>query len=80
MEIRIDFKTALILILTVIILVLGAYFYRGYDNLAMRQIIVQGETILNQLQMTPQIIDAFRQAGYNIKPQLQPTVDKKEEE
>ena len=80
MEIRIDFKTAFILLLTVIILIGGAYFYRSYENLALRQTITNGENILNQLQISPQIANAFRQIGYNIKPQTQPTLDKKDGE
>ncbi len=72
MEISYDWKTAIISLLTVIVLVGGAYFYRGYEMQAQRRMLTATENVLNQLQLTPQLTNTFRQIGYNIK--VQPAV------
>jgi len=64
--ITISVQAAIITLLSVGILVCGAYFYRGYDLLTMKTQLSNTQVIISQLNFDPQVAAAFRQCGYMV--------------
>ncbi len=71
MEIRISWQSATIILLTVLVLMMGAYFYRGYRIQVMSTTINQTQQVLSQLTLTPQIAQVFKNIGWDIR-EVQP--------
>ncbi len=65
-------QSAVIILLSVLVLVMGSFFYRSYDMQAMSRQLQQTQQLILQLRLDPTIGKAFSEIGYRVNV-AQPT-------
>lgn len=65
-EIRISFSAAIIIFLSVVVLTLGAFIYRSYDLVAMKEKDTKTQELLLQLRVDSQIARPFVALGWKM--------------
>ena len=75
MTINIDYKSAVIILLAICVLFLGAFYYRNFEMKADDERERATVELLQRLPLSPQVIKIFRDLGYGLpiripKPQI----------
>jgi len=85
-EIRLSIQSAVIIFLAVCVLVMGSFFYRGYDLLSLTKEKRERESFIQEtqkrllmLQVEPQVSKLFTDLGYKMNVMQPPLPFEKKE-
>ena len=66
-EIRVTWVGGLLILMSVLLLLVGGYFYKDYDSLKDKMQIVNTQTVISQITLNEVVARAFVSCGYSIQ-------------
>ncbi len=65
-KIKIDVRSAIIIALSIVVLVVGAYFYRDSRTVEQQKMVVNTQELILNLQLSPAVAIMFKQLGWEV--------------